>query len=340
MISAARRLEILKYVVRSFWDLSTQNRRGGKLKWKGFLRSKSAVQALLNGIDNVRVIETSKSKEIPLHWAAYLGFRELVTALLESKVVLEQPNEARETALHLAAQNGSTEVLEVLQKASANLEVQDKGGRTVLHHAALNGRLEVVKLLLMDTGQMLIGMTDRNGFTALHLAAHSGEAEVVKMLLDFRPSVATQGTDVPPNALYLAVRSGNLDVVNVLLKAGFHTKYVHVGDNGATALHVAAKHNHPTVVRVLLEAHADVAARDFSGNSALHLAARNGHREIVMLLLEAGAKASQGNTNGESPRQFAARFKHHDVEDILKTHTKRKASTSGSGLFKFGKKRV
>jgi hypothetical protein len=141
MARAFRRLRVLKDFTRSYWDLSTQNQKGGKLKWRGFLGSPNAVQALLNAINSLGV---NTEQELPLHWAAYFGFHELVKELLDQKKGIEDRNHANETALLLAAQNGQIEVLKVLQKSSANLGVVDYQGRTFLHHAALNGRLEVL----------------------------------------------------------------------------------------------------------------------------------------------------------------------------------------------------
>ena len=62
---------------------------------------------------------------------------------------------------------------------------------------------------------------------------------------------------------------------------------------GDTALMWAAVAGHVDVVRLLIEAGADVRAVDDEGVTALHLARANGHTEVAAALLAAGA-----NPNG------------------------------------------
>ena len=57
-----------------------------------------------------------------------------------------------------------------------------------------------------------------------------------------------------------------------------------------TELMAAADKGHPEIVNFLLEAGADVNARDFSGYSALGFAQNAGHAEIVDMLRKAGAE--------------------------------------------------
>ena len=141
---AAHRLKVLGVVVKSYMDIATRNRRGGHLSWNAWLGSQAGMESLKDGHGDVAKL----SGETPLHWAAYLGLREMVRVLVESKSNIELKNHAGETALHLAAQNGEQEVVKVLLEAQANLAVEDKEQRNALHHASLNGRVEVVKLLL------------------------------------------------------------------------------------------------------------------------------------------------------------------------------------------------
>ena len=192
----------------------------------------------MTGTKGVQGTASGDETEIPLHCAAYLGFQELVKALLDGKQPIETKDEAGETALHLAAQNGRVEVVKVLLKGLANVSVQDSAGRTVLHHAALNGRLEVVEFLLTARGQTLVLRRDGEGFTALHLAAQSGEFEAVKRLLEAQVPVSLKAKNDGPTPLILGARSVQSDVGKVLLKAGADPKEGDFHDNGRTALHL------------------------------------------------------------------------------------------------------
>jgi ankyrin repeat protein len=53
------------------------------------------------------------------------------------------------------------------------------------------------------------------------------------------------------------------------------------------------------VVKLLLDAGADVKARNICGWTALHRAAEEGFGEVVKLLLDAGASMKAQNNNGE-----------------------------------------
>ena len=61
------------------------------------------------------------------------------------------------------------------------------------------------------------------------------------------------------------------------------------GNDGATALMLAALGGHEAVAQVLLQHGADVAAADNNGGTALMGAAQGGHEAMAQLLLQHGA---------------------------------------------------
>ena len=61
-------------------------------------------------------------------------------------------------------------------------------------------------------------------------------------------------------------------------------------DTGMPALMYAANAGHSQVVQLLLDAGAQVDARDNAGYTSLMIAAGSGHAQLVELLLHAGAK--------------------------------------------------
>ena len=70
------------------------------------------------------------------------------------------------------------------------------------------------------------------------------------------------------------------------------------------ALMYAAGHNAPECVRILLQAGADIDARDEYGTTALYWAAAHNHAECVRLLLEAGA--GTGDEESSNPLPIAS----------------------------------
>ena len=54
-----------------------------------------------------------------------------------------------------------------------------------------------------------------------------------------------------------------------------------IDDYHQTALHIAARHNHTSAVRILLEKGADVQLKDNDGDQPIHVAAEKGNYEYV-----------------------------------------------------------
>jgi ankyrin repeat protein len=80
----------------------------------------------------------------------------------------------------------------------------------------------------------------------------------------------------------------NTDIVKLLLDAGADVNLQ--GGNYGTALQAASAGGHSRSVRLLLDAGADVNLMGGKYGSALQAAQQNGHDGIVDLLLSAGAK--------------------------------------------------
>ena len=99
-----------------------------------------------------------------------------------------------------------------------------------------------------------------------------------------------------------AARNGNLAIITDRINAGFP----HVdarGPNGRTALWLASKSGHVSVVSALLEAGAatDIPDVGLDNFCALHWAVLNSHVEVVRALVEAGAHVQGENWYGRTP---------------------------------------
>jgi ankyrin repeat protein len=116
---------------------------------------------------------------------------------------------------------------------------------------------------------------------------------------------------------YIAER-GDSELVRVLLEAGADVNAAPAGYSGRTALQAAAGQGHSELVRVLLEAGADVNASE-DGHTALQAAAERGDSELVRVLLEAGTdvNAAPACYNGRTALQAAARQGHSELVLVL-----------------------
>lgn len=90
--------------------------------------------------------------------------------------------------------------------------------------------------------------------------------------------------------------------------------------NDETALHIAAKRGHGEIVKLLLEAKAEVNSDSGRtiGLMPLHLTIIGGHSEVVEILLRAGADVdAKGYYWGETPLLLAALFGRLGTLNIL-----------------------
>ena len=150
-----------------------------------------------------------------------------------------------------------------------------------VHAAAKNGDTdEVAALLSMDN--RLTKAFDADGWSPLHLAAHYGHAGIVELLLHNNAPVDLRSTNAMTN----------------------------------TALHAALAGQRAAVVKLLVEAGADVNAKQHGGWTPLHSAAANGDRAVIDLLLASGATPVP-NDAGTTAAALARERGHPDIADYL-----------------------
>ncbi len=154
------------------------------------------------------------------------------------------------------------------------------GLNSQLLQAAANGDSDQVKLLLAQGAD--VDVSDGNFVAPIYIAAGRGHLSTVQALIE-------AGADVQNGALGSGAFSGNPDVVRALLAAGARPDYAFggpilinvIGDNKPANLEV---------VRALIEAGADVNARDGQGYTPLSMAFVRDRSDMIQLLLQSGAR--------------------------------------------------
>ena len=225
-----------------------------------------------------------------LHWAARLDAAAAADLLIRAGARPNAANRYGVTALSLAAANGSGEMIERLLKAGADPKTVSADGETVLMTAARSGTVEGVRSLLAR-GAVVGARENRRGTTALMWAAEENHAAIVTLLLEVGAKVDDRSRgDYSP--LLIAVRSGSLDAVKVLIEAG-----ANVNDSAP-----AGDPNEPISIGFASKKVPAFAADDLTAvrTSALVLAMLNGHFTLATWLVNHGADPNAPDPRGSA----------------------------------------
>lgn len=144
----------------------------------------------------------------------------------------------------------------------------------------------------LDTLQGVLEASDfaSIGHELLAVAASAKKAKIVRWLLEsgVDPNAPVYGQ----TALFWAVYSGREEIVILLVSAGAKVVPKRIPDDGSTALHHAAEHRDPDIVRYLIEQAGGTEAFlvfDELDKTPLHRAVRKNNLATAKVLLEAGA---------------------------------------------------
>jgi ankyrin repeat protein len=216
------------------------------------------------------------------------------------------------SAAMFAAREGAADAARALAKSGANLDLADPEGTTALIIAIINGHDDVAAVLVEKGANP--NLADVKGMTPLYAA------------VDMHTIGDTFGRPYPPkdvidgslNAARVLIKGGAN--VNAQLKAPILKRVYDAGDNrlgeGATPFMRAARKCDVEMMRLLLDAKADVTLTQKSGNTPVMLCAgavSGGNSEdtpervsedealaAIRIALDAGVDVNAQNTTGDT----------------------------------------
>ena len=208
-------------------------------------------------------------------------------------------------------------VCQVLIDAGADIETKNENGRSPLLRASVSGKIAVVKMLVEAGADVCV--TDNEGDSCLTLAAWSEHTETVRYLVGLKDVDVNHAENDGDTALHFAVQEGHGDVVQVLIDAGADLEAKNKDDEqGRSPLLLASVEGHLDIVKMLVEAGAGVRVTDNEGDTCLILASLRGHTETVRYLV--GLKeveVNQKDNDGFTALPLAASGSHADVVKVL-----------------------
>ena len=228
-------------------------------------------------------------------------------SLLLSALAADGANAADKATEELpdAAANSSLPVVVALLEAGADPEATDDDGVSALRLAVRAGKDDIAaRLRVLGASD---NTTDVDRFTGACLRADRPAAQ---QLLADHPDLRDSMTDQDRAVVVEAAASRPADSVALMLDLGFSPHTRHFGEQ---PLHTAAYHGNAAVVRVLLDAGADVDGRDarFDATPLAFATVGSGEQagqpgdwiETVRLLIDAGASRQDVWISGKPPSE-------------------------------------
>lgn len=205
-----------------------------------------------------------------------------------------------------------------LYKTDALLKISPNPDRTVERRRLTRVHQIVLQMLHIDLEEELcfnpiaLDRPDVDGRTPLHWAAARGDSKIVRLLLKYgaSPNAVDRISQGP---LRSSMKATDPTCMKLLLKAGANVDQRDQWNQ--TCLQSAMYYPDPTPFVVpLLDAGADINARDIVGYCPILEACLNNHTAAMEILLSRGCNLNvTDGIHGMSPLHWAIRHNHHDI---------------------------
>ncbi|XP_041474154.1 transient receptor potential cation channel subfamily A member 1-like [Lytechinus variegatus] len=270
----------------------------------------AVMKRLIEQKAEINIKTTDGYSSTPLHLASKRDSVEAVKLLCVHHADIDARQTNGRTPLHVAARYGSKEMVEVIiDFGKSDVNSHDDDFVTPLHIAAIK-RDSNLCLALINRGALLQAK-DKHSATPLMGAASVGNADTARTLIEMASKCGIKVVDYlrdhdneENSVLHIAVRSRNLELVEILLQNG-----ANVNDqksNGACPLHEAAVTGADDIARALLRYGASIMMEDDEGMTSLHRAAMHDRCGMISLLIKEGAEIEHRDDYGFTPLICAA----------------------------------
>ena len=255
------------------------------------------------------------------------GNTSLHTAVLGScsKTILERRidhgvdvntvNKHNHTALIVACVKKNIDAVHVLLNAGADTNIADNMCATCLHYAVLGGCTKDALQKIVDHGAN-VNAKNRNIVTALHSVCYTGNVDAVNVLLKAGADVNIVD-DKGSSWLHYAVLGGcSKEFLQSLIDHGANVNATNHGN--ITSLMMACKKGNADAVTVLLKAGADANIVAINGNTWLHGAVVGDcSKEVLQMIIDHGADVNATNNKNLTALVMACEKGNIDAINVL-----------------------
>jgi uncharacterized protein len=221
-----------------------------------------------------------------------------------------------ETEFFRAINLEDAQAVRAFLQGGMNPNAKNEKGETALTYAIQNKDPKIVKALLEKAD---VNLQDDAGNSPIHLAVKNEKDEIFDWLLEKNADVnvgGAAGKTKNQTALYAAVLRDREELARRLIERGANPNIADSGGAFPLSEAVAKAGANPAMVKLLLDAGANVNAQEANKGTALIYAASNKsiapqtRAEIVRLLLDKGAD--------KTALDWAKESGHKDTAEILK----------------------
>ncbi len=226
-------------------------------------------------------------------YATFFSFFQIAYAHISNTETLEE-NYVR--SIEAPAEKAMVETWE-------NLTLELKRKEKFLFKAAEENDVLSIETLLNEGVD--VEARDSKGRTALHIAAQSNSSGAIEALEKAGADLEARYFGMTP--LFYSSERGHKEATKTLLRLGadVHAKSRNLSP-GRTVMHGAALDSNSEIIRILLEAGANLEARNDDGDTPLIYVARNGmgQYEMIRILINFGANIEARNNVGKTAQDY------------------------------------
>ena len=238
------------------------------------------------------------------------GNENRVDELIAQGFNLDAQSDAGTTALSFAILAENFAIGEKLLKARANVKLgrnfEGTLDLTILHFDSTKIRPEIIQW-----AETLIKYGAKIESTSeLIFAIWRGDIEAVSKMINSSDIYLDGRTKLGHTAITFAIRMRQPAIVKLLIDA-------HADVNLDDPIRIAIARNEPECLDLLLQAKANVNIKYYDQTTALHLAIEKGLTNMADKLIKAGADKNATNSSGDTPLQTAIKSKNKDAVELL-----------------------